>query len=377
MHLSGQGIFKYTLPPPSSTKLPGVVCSSPRRRPTRVSTPASIHPPFDNKYNRDVENLVIRALRGENISDCDPDLLPDVIQKLNDQWNFLNKNGFHREAEEALCALKAAKAVRLEIQRKQFQQKIQKELSSRAQEANTELEKLNEKSTEIEKNMDYAFQNDIDELKYKHQKEIDAFNFEWMTSKQKMYNKTSNELKELRRQQDLYIDQKLFKDSELCKKRADSIELNEIQKASEQMEFDYQLALKPIFLHQQEEMKNLLKAQKHEKRVYQSIVKSEMDLLNQRIQKIENEYEKTKDMRYITRRHLQSSKEYGYGYSNRNKILPTEFTRSAQKDVINSELNEIPLGPLNFAKKVEQTTSKRSYIRSPRSNAAKRIISGH
>ena len=145
-------------------------------------------------------------------------------------------------------------------------------------------------------------------------------------------------------------------------------------KASKSMEYDYKMALQPITAQHQNEMKTLIKAQQDEKRVYESAKKSEIDLINQKLKKLNNEFEKSKDMRYIARRQLCHTSRTPQAP---NYKMTTKLNRAIKKDVNVSSFNEVPIQPFAFRyiKKNEQENRK-SYVHSPRSNVAKRIIYG-
>ena len=374
--LSPHAIFEFTLPSPSRTKLPRTAGNSPRRKSSRVSSPSSplITELSDVSLGYNIDKIMICCLRGEDVSDCHPSIFPELIDKLWDQWDFLHRNGWEREADEAFRGYKMAKAAQIESQRKFYQCHLQKDLMARKKEANDELEVLEKKTDVIEKNMHIAHQKDRMALETKQKQEIDDFNKEWMNSKTRMYNKTSSYLRELRMQQDQFLERKLYKESEDARKFADKLEKEEMIKASKSMEYDYKMALQPITAQHQNEMKTLIKAQQDEKRVYESAKKSEIDLINQKLKKLNNEFEKSKDMRYIARRQLCHTSRTPQAP---NYKMTTKLNRAIKKDVNVSSFNEVPIQPFAFRyiKKNEQENRK-SYVHSPRSNVAKRIIYG-
>ena len=171
--LSPHAIFEFTLPSPSRTKLPRTAGNSPRRKPSRVSSPSSplITELSDVSLGYNIDKIMIRCLRGEDVSDCHPSIFPELIDKLWDQWDFLHRNGWEREADEAFRGYKMAKAAQIESQRKFYQCHLQKDLMARKKEANDELEVLEKKTDVIEKNMHIAHQKDRMALETKQKQE--------------------------------------------------------------------------------------------------------------------------------------------------------------------------------------------------------------
>lgn len=386
MDVSAQDIFQFTLQPSSLTKVPGRADGDPSpRRKLKSSNSSEIShkqsqkqtEQVNNNLNDELEKYILKALRGESMARCDITLFPLIISSLEDQRESYIKSNMYDEAQNAYRAIKHAKKAQEEANTRLFQNKLRQDLSKRKQEAMDELQALNDKTKKIEFNMILNFKTQVFNLEEKQQKEIEDFEAQWTsTSKQRMYNKTSAELQNLRRQEDLYLEQKLYKESNAAKRRADEIEKIEIQNAMEQMEYDYRIALIPIKAQHKQEMKTLLKAQEDEERVYKNAKKSEMDLILIRIKKIEKEYENLNDLAYVERIQLRS-KSFNNQNNNNNNIIDESFCKSTknslstrnQKEITTNDFNKIPVAPLNFAKQSKPSSSKRPLIKSPRSNS--------
>ena len=137
------------------------------------------------------------------------------------------------------------------------------------------------------------------------------------------------------------------------------------------------MALRPIKDQQNQEIKTLLKAQEDEERIYKNVKKSETDLILTRIRKIEKEYENLNDLSYVERIQLRSKSSSNQFNAINNKNIENTLINSnansssirARKETAADEFSTIPVAPLNFAKQTKHSSSRRSLIRSPRSNS--------
>lgn len=383
MDVSPQDIFQFTLPPPSSTLLPSESNDgpSPRRKfnSTRTSSVKgrqsqrkSVH--FEDDFNNELEKYTIKALRGESLAKCDINLFPHILSSLEEQRLSYTNSNMHDEVQNVYKAIKHTEKSQKEAKLRLIQKKMKQDLINRKQDALNELGTLDDKAKGIELNMILAFKNQVTRLEKKQKKEIENFDNQWTSiDKQRMYNKTSDELKNLRRQEDLYLEQKLYQDSVSAKKRADKIEKVEIQNAIQQMSFDYQTALVPIKLQHEQEMKTLLKAQEDEERIFENTKKSEMNTILARIKKIDIELENLNDLAYIERLQ-QRSRAVDSQTQNSNNIDFSQSVKNSlslgdQKRIAVNEFNMLTVAPLKFTKKTKTPSSRRSLIRSPRSNS--------
>lgn len=381
MDVSPEEIFQFTLPPPSSTVLPNDPYRNPSPRRRRLksarSTISNKKSKKDEQSNDDsvdeLEKYTMKALRGESLASCNINLFPQIISTLEEQRISYFERSMHDEVQNVYRAIKFTKKAQKDASIHNLQAKMKQDLMNRKQEAINELNTLNDKTKNIELNMILKFRSQIVNLENKHKKEIEEFENEWSTiDKQRMYNKTSTELSELRKQEDLYLEQKLYQDSIAVKKRADKIEKIEIQNALQQMQFDYKVALPPIKKRQEQEMKTLLKSQEDEERVFDGAKRSEINLLLARLKKIDIELENLNDLSYVERLLIHSKSP---DTQNNNVDFSKSTTNTLNlwnsKRIAMNEFNSIPVvTPLNITKQAN-SASRRSLIRSPRVNSNK------
>lgn len=380
MDVTPQEIFQFTLPPPSSTFLP----SEPNKEPSPRRKINSSHTTSrrsqrrnknaDEEYQNELEKYTMKALRRESMAKCDLKLYPDIIASLEEQRISYTESNMHDEVHNVYQAIKFAEKSQKEANTRLFQKKMKQDLINRKQEALNELGTLDDKAKGIELNMILTFKNQVAKLEKKQRKEIENFDNQWTSSnKQRMYNKTSSELQILRKQEDQYLEQKLYQDSISAKKRADKIEKVEIQNAMQQMAFDYQSALVPIKVQHEQEMKTLLKAQEDEERIFESTKKNEINVIMARIKKIDLELENLNDMAYVERIQCLRSNDKQVANNNDDfsKLAKNSLSLQDQKRIAVNEFNMITVAPLKFSKKTKTPTSRRSLIRSPRSNSTR------
>lgn len=290
MYIQSPDIFQFTIQSPSVTKLPyddNMTKTNPRRR-KKIGESKSCFPSEPTTTTKDeVEENIVKAFHGVNISNSNPNLFPQILEGIQQQHDFYQSKGFMKEADNSLLVYQKVKKDHLQAKINDYKTNLKKEIIDRITEAKSQLSDISDKSAVIEMNMQFAFQAQKEKLEEKHQKELINFEKQWSSiNKQRMYNKTSTKLKELRRQEDLFIDQHFFQDAIEIKKEADKIEEAEVQQALEQMNYDYYEALRPIKVQQKQEMKTLLKAQQDEKRNFENAKQSDMNLINQRIKKL-------------------------------------------------------------------------------------------
>ncbi|OHT02222.1 hypothetical protein TRFO_30732 [Tritrichomonas foetus] len=186
--------------------------------------------------------------------------------------------------------------------------------------------------------------------------------------RQRHYNKVSKTLGLLRFQQDKLLQVHRFEESAQCKKAADSLESIEMQQKAMKMEYDFQEALRRILDRQQEEVRILLSKQADLRYTYFGAKATEEHLINQRMQKLDQELAKTNDLRTVKRRQLK----YQKGADSLPSFCPVSLQKMATKPVIVAEFNEIPLPPLNASEKIRRTIEKRMAAIPPRMRLNKR-----
>ena len=220
-----------------------------------------------------------------------------------------------------------------------------------------------------EKNMDIIFQEEETDLITKHDKETDKFNDFWESEKkQRNYNKTSDNLRLLRKQADLLLMSKQYQESAQCQKKADELEVSEIENRRLAMSSDYEQSLRKLQEKQNKEMKNLLLRQKMKRTEYNGAKNEEITKINSKISKIEIELEKSNDPNFINRLKkahemeansincFTASKYRNSGNSKARQAGPNVVSarrpalRSSRNfgkmEIVVADFNQVPLPPL-------------------------------
>ena len=354
-------LFTVTSPKPveneSRSSLP-----SPRRRNFTIKTSPTMKLPKDGSVNPEVEIWVARALRGEDISDIDPDLVPGVVQSLSRQQEFMVENGFFHESQEAYKAFQMALKLQREANDKILQRMVQEDLRERMYDTQDDMNHLANESVTIKNNMEKEFTERLNKLMNKHDRQIKRFCDKWGTSKQKYYNKTSELLKILRYQEDKYLFARIFDQYKLCLKAADMLEQEEVGRNQQRMEFDFKLALHDLLMRQRAEVDVLQKKFEDERKMYSGAEEQAKDLILIRANKLNNEYDKSLDLRAMRRRQLK----YQKGPDSLPRFCPISFNRMGREESF-KDVHGLYLPPLKAAKRIQYTKARRDLSLSQRS----------
>ncbi|KAK8882110.1 hypothetical protein M9Y10_044750 [Tritrichomonas musculus] len=362
-YFEGKGIFSITMPSDSITN--EAHPPFPRRR-SRKTSNSRRNLKESNTIQQDNEDSdlniwVSRALNGEDISKCNPELVPDLVRELNNQWEYNIANGYYFESEFAYKGFKAAQQLQKDISNRQLQRYIKDDLKNRKKKTKSNLKDLDEMVKIQSQNMERQFQDEIDELIEKHDKEIDEFNKKWKTVKQRLYNKPSNQLTLLYQQEDKLNYARRYEESIAVSKEASKLEKVESREKAIKMEYDYRDALSLLIQKQREEMRVLLSNHEDIRKLHQSAKKCEEDLIETRIKKIDRETMKANDMATIERRQLK----YSTGVESISNYSINSFSRSNNKTVIVGEFNEVPLPRLDAEQRIQRSIMKRTAALSP------------
>lgn len=248
-------------------------------------------------------------------------------------------------------------------------ERIQEEIKGRLKSAKNEKRELLQMIDNQENNMREIFKEEKTNLVKKHDREIEKFNNYWESEKkQRNYNKTSDELRLLRRQADLLLNDKQYQESIICQKRADALEAAEIENRRADMANDYDQSLKKLQDKQRKEMKNLTVRQKMKRTEYNAAKNEEITKANTRIAKIENELEKSKDPFFINRiiksqqmeansinsftaskyRNSETvkSRQSGSHVVSMKRPAPRSARNFGKMEVCTGDFNQVPLPPL-------------------------------
>lgn len=261
-------------------------------------------------------------------------------------------------------------------------EKIQDEIKERLKSAKTEKRELMKMISNQEKNMDIIFTEEENKLIKKHDKQIQEFNEFWESEeKQRTYNKTSDELRLLRRQADLLLMDKQYQQSIQCQKRADELEAAEIRNRTLAMSNDYGESLRKLQEKQNKEMKTLTVRQKMKRTEYCAAKNEEIAKANSKIAKIQLELEKSNDPNFINRikkshemeansvNSFTASKYKNSGNSKTRNVgpnvvstrrpAPRSYRNFGKMEVSAADFNAVPLPPLRTDYIIYKTLSSR------------------
>lgn len=364
-YFEGRGIFSITMPPDSVVQNGNRSPPFPRRKSKKSKKNQQIQETnsinSEDDYEDELRNWVTRALNGEDISKIKPEMVPDLVRELNNQWELNVAHGYYFESEFAYKAFKSAQELQKSINDKKLQKTIKDDLKNRKDQTKARIKDLDDMVQVQRENMEKEFANEINQLMDKHDKEIKQFNEKWNTVKQRLYNKPSAQLNLLQRAEDKLSDTRRYYESFLVSKEVDKLKKIESREKAIKMEYDYRETLSTLIQKQREEMRVLLSNHEDIRKLHQGAKQCEEDLIDVRLKKIDRETEKANDMATIQRRQLK----YSRGLDEPSKCSLNTFSRTNNKDVIVSEFNEVPLPPLDAERKIKRAITRRSAALSP------------
>lgn len=248
-------------------------------------------------------------------------------------------------------------------------ERIQEEIKGRLKSAKNEKRELIQMIQNQEKNMALIFEDEENDLVKKHDKEIKKLNATWESEqKQRVYNKSSDTLRLLRRQADLLLMDKQYQESMLCQKKAQELEAAEIENQRAAMANDYEQSLTKLQTKQRKEMKNLKVRHKMKRNEYIAAKNEELAKANNKIAKIEKELENSNDPFFINRikksqemeansincftaskyrnSNTTNNRQTGPNVVSARRPAPRSNRNFGKMEVTVADFNQVPLPPL-------------------------------
>ena len=342
------GIFSFTQ---QSAQCPQVVVLPDSERDERNNK----NPRSKNRVNR-AKTLL---LQGKEPKKVDSKLFPALCDSLKNDYQEMVNSGRLRGSKRVYEAYKRSEEMYEDVRAKQKIEEQQKEIKERLNNAKQQKRDMIKRIEDTEKNMELYFEQEENDLNDRHQYELDTFNDEWGgDKKQRNYNKTSELLKLMRMQADKLLVLKQYQESAICEKRANQMEIDEINRKKFEMNADYMDGLKKLATKQENERRILMSKQKMKKTEFISVKNYELSKLDSRINKIEVELQKVNEPFYINKV-KKSFKMTNSVNESRKKVQSRESRNIGKRPVNPSEFNEIPLPPLNIEEKVYRLTAQR------------------
>ena len=305
----------------------------------------SIRQNVDNQYDEEeelteLEIWVKKAMDGDSMTKCNPDLMPSVITNLRILRNNLQQEGYYDESVKANNALDNARNVHRKNLHMSATQSIREELEQRLEEAKLDYQDLQEVTKYQEDRMNEIMVRENAVLLERQRGEFDQLANEWENEKKyRMYNKVSPELRTIRDTADRLLKAKRYNEYKLMIKKADALEKEEAKKGHFVMESDFQTAVEQLKKKHMNERKKQERSQQNRRKEYFSARDFDLNIARRKIAKIEQEIKNTEDPEKVWALHHRHDFEMP-------PPLPTEQISISKRSPLINEFNTIKLPPL-------------------------------
>jgi len=265
---------------------------SPRRSPKKA---------FTYDFDKDAAAaLAEKFIKGVEVKENDPHLITAAMVEIEATRNDLMAKGYFRESLKTQKALESARVLQIAAAKRVAQEQ---ELASVQQKQNEAQSKITEVTSQIKANeeqLQLRFQQQLEALLKRQEIEIQEHDSRWESNqKLRQFNRSSNQLRMMRVQQQLLLRAKRFDEAETVCKTANALEAQEATKAREMMQNAYQISKNNLLKRHREELETLQKAQTFKKEEKKHINESLVLPLQKRLRFLTQEEELAKNPEYV------------------------------------------------------------------------------
>ena len=286
VYSNSQDLFAYS---PTEPKEPPHFYPTPRKKCTVVTND-------QQNVDESIEYWKARALADEDLSHCSSDILPLLVNELQEHLNLKLSLGLYHESEVAKKALARAKHENDTRKKDNAQHSLQRDYKERLNLARQDLKQFEDKSRQIEMRLDETYEKQKQELLEQQALDYQQLDDEWKSeARRRRYNRSSQQLRNLRVQIILLQNQYRFEEMKELEKRANMIEETETELNARLMESDYSQALKNLQTRHREALRILYRTYKNKKMEFISSRNSDLAVLKNKVKKLEIMVQDTSD----------------------------------------------------------------------------------
>lgn len=291
-----------------------------------------------------VTDLSASFLHGDDVKDGDPELIAHAIVALQERRDELMLNGSFTKSLEVEKAINQAKDAQLQSMKKQSHEQFLSEIQKKRMEAENHYNQVKNDMKAKEIILNQRSREYLANTKKRHDKEMTDHDEHWRSEAvQRRYNRTSQELRSLRLQQQLLMRAKRFGEAEEVAKIAKAKERAECRESYKAMVKDFMESRRKVEMKHKEEMNIAIETVNRKKQEFQYFLNNMMKPYTTRMKNLENEHEEyaKESERVWNRKHRNEGnlvEQYvGVSRSARNVIV---------KAVNPSDFNVLKLPPL-------------------------------
>ncbi|OHT13973.1 hypothetical protein TRFO_15744 [Tritrichomonas foetus] len=242
------------------------------------------------------ESLAKRLLNNEDISIVEPPDVVNVVSYLSEYRDKHLKNHNVNEGERTENIIQKLQQERKNSIKSQIAQERAADIQKRLNEANDQLNNLQQRVNGTLESLQIENQRNLDKLSKKHQTEMDNFLSKWQSERNmKKYARASTALRQIRAQSILLMNQKRFDELRKADMLASNLEKIETEEMSRKMSLEYEGQLKNLNDKHQHELTILKMAQNRRLSEVQAAGERATEAQKKRIANLEHELEVAND----------------------------------------------------------------------------------
>ncbi|EAX93118.1 hypothetical protein TVAG_234360 [Trichomonas vaginalis G3] len=345
--------MSYQPAPPQEDDYTTTPIKSPRKKHMNSRVP----PP---RISPELELLKQKAINGEDISNCDSSLFPDLIVALKQQRDFLISYDLYDDSEECDKALKEVMKLNDAIMKQSSQKKAVVEYKARLSKAKKELIELQHRANKLEKELEKDLEEQDKQLEEKQKKEIEEYEEKWNSEGQlRRYNRASGTLRNMKTQAIHLLNSHRYEEMRIVEQQANSLAESEAIRSHQNMEADYSNGYLLLEKKHEAERAQLKEAQERRRKVFESAKEIDEDVLKARIKKLETALEDASNSNRTYYMNVKTARANG-------TILAVQPAGMGKKRVDVTKFNTLKLPALNHMPEMLRRTRSPTTPRSAR-----------
>lgn len=338
-------------PPPNEESVPSSPKSPRKKHINRVPPP---------RISAELELLKQKAINGEDISNCDSSLFPELIVALRQQRDFLISYDLYKDSEECDKALKQVIKLNESIQKQTSRKEAVAEYKLRLSKAKKELMEFQEHAKRLEEQLKKDLEEQDKQLLEKQQKEIEAYDERWNSEEMlRRYNRTSGTLRNMKTQAIHLLNSHRYEEMRIVDKQANNLAESEAMRSHQAMEADYANGYMLLMKKHDSEKQQLKESQERRRKVFESAKEIDEGVVKAKIKKLETSLEDASNSNRIYYMNLKDTHARG-------TMMAVQPVGVGKKRIDVAKFNTLKLPALSHKMDMLKRTTSPSSPRTPR-----------
>ena len=238
---------------------------------------------FINDNSDIASKVAAQILFNTKVEENNPEILKLSIIDLQHKRDMFNQEGKFQQAEQTETAIERARKLLLDAMKSELQSEEMTVLDLRSGHISTDFNIYSHCTEAKEEELDEKLEFAIECLKKKHERELKDHQEKWDSEqKKRLFNKTSPELRELRKQQERLLKARRFEEANNIGKEADLMYQKEVKENSEKHLAAFLESRNLLLKRQEDELRNLQNKNEMKKTMFRHSIETEKDKFKNR-----------------------------------------------------------------------------------------------